>query len=416
MTSRDLNRRGFLIRSLAFGCSAAASPLWTPVSFAAAPWDARLVVIILRGAMDGLDVVQPWGDPDFARLRPASPRPGGAEGPIDLDGTFALHPGLAGLMPLWQAGELGFVHAVSTPYRDKRSHFTGQDILEAGTADEAGSVRSDGWLNRMLQQVPGVEAETTYAIGRGDMLLTRGPAPVSDWSPDASLGIDAAALSRMNRMMQDDPLFRENLEEAIILSGLAAPEAMAGGGMDLPARAAPRKELRAMVEATRNSGVAEIAAFAAEKLRGDSRIATFSLNGWDTHARQETTIMPPLERLQTAVTVLKEGLGPIWDRTGVIAMTEFGRTAAINGSGGTDHGTGGAMLIAGGALKGGKVHGDWPGLSETALYQRRDLMPTRDVRAHAAWIMRGLFGLSQSDLEGAVFPGLDMGGDTGLVL
>ena len=157
--TKDLSRRAFLARSAVLGCSAAASPLWTRVSFAAAPWDTRLVVIILRGGMDGLDVVRPYGAPEYAALRGSL----AAEGGADLDGFFGLHPALSPLMPLWARGELGFVHAVSTPYRDKRSHFDGQDLLEAGTGDLAGA--RDGWLNRMLQLVPGVEAQTAFALG-----------------------------------------------------------------------------------------------------------------------------------------------------------------------------------------------------------------------------------------------------------
>ena len=173
MTRSMTSRRSFLARSIALGCSAAASPLLAPLSLAAAPWDNRLVVIILRGGMDGLGVVQPWGDPDYAGLRAGMPRPGAKGGPLDLDGFFALHSGLTPLMPLWKAGELGFVNATSTPYRDKRSHFDGQDMLEAGTPGTAGR---EGWLNRMLQTVPGLAAETAYAIGREEMLILSGRA------------------------------------------------------------------------------------------------------------------------------------------------------------------------------------------------------------------------------------------------
>ena len=174
--SPQISRRRFLTQSTVFGCSLAASPLITPVAMASAPWDNRLVVIILRGGMDGLDVVQPYGAPEFSQLRRGNLHReiGGPEGAIDLDGFFALHPALAGLMPLWRQGDMAFAHAVSTPYRDKRSHFDGQDILEAGSgSDGLGGIR-DGWLNRMIQKVPGVEAETAYAIGRSDMLLMQG--------------------------------------------------------------------------------------------------------------------------------------------------------------------------------------------------------------------------------------------------
>ena len=148
--------------------------------------------------------------------------------------------------------------------------------------------------------------------------------------------------------------------------------------------------------ARRGQGHLRIAEFAAERLRGDSRIASFSLNGWDTHDNQQTSLARALGTLAETILALQTGLGPLWDRTTVVTMTEFGRTARVNGTNGTDHGTGGAMILAGGAVRGGRVIADWPGLDEAALYDRRDLMPTRDVRAHAAWVMRGLFGLPTS--------------------
>jgi uncharacterized protein (DUF1501 family) len=157
--------------------------------------------------------------------------------------------------------------------------------------------------------------------------------------------------------------------------------------------------------------------FAAGRLRGDTRIAAFSLGGWDTHRGQNSALQRPLSRLQRIILRLQNQSGPqVWGRTTLIAMTEFGRTARQNGSAGTDHGTGGVIVLAGGALRGGRVFGGWPGLSEAALYDRRDLMPTSDVRAWAAWAMRGLFGLDRAVLEGAVFPGVQMGSDPGLIL
>ncbi len=401
------------------GCSLAASPLITPVTFASAPWENRLVVIILRGAMDGVDALRPVGDAAYRAMRGGAAQKGARLG----GGFFALHPALAPLHPLWQAGELGFAHAISTPYRDKRSHFDGQDLLEAGTdMDAAGQVR-DGWLNRLLQSVPTAEAETGFAIGRGDMRILAGKAPVANWAPDSALHLDPQTFDLAERIMHDDPLFRDALGEAVDLSGLdlaalAAGEEGTGAGTGAASDAG--EMLSAMQEQMRGArartGHLELARFAASRLTGTSRIAAFSLGGWDTHAQQDRRIGVPLARLSDAVLTLKEGLGPIWGKTCVLAMTEFGRTVRLNGSDGTDHGTGGAMLMAGGALRGGRVWADWPGLSEDALYARRDLMPTRDVRAYAAWAMRGLFGLPQQVLERSVFPGLDMGADPRLLL
>lgn len=387
----SVSRREFLARTGLVGCSLAASPLFTPVSFAAAPWDTRLVVIILRGGMDGLDVVQPYGDPAFKRLR-GSLALGPEGGAYDLDGYFALHPGLAPLMPMWKAGQLSFAHAVSTPYRDKRSHFDGQDLLEAGTTSLAG-VR-DGWLNRMLQAVPGVTSQTAYAVGRSDMRLLQGDAEVANWAPDARLNLSPQAVRLLELVTESDPALHAALSEAQLLSQVQDDESKRG-----------------------KRGHIQIAEFAAARLSKEARIAAFSLNGWDTHSAQHRSIGAALNRLSETLLTLRDKMrGNTWGKTAVIAMTEFGRTARQNGTGGTDHGTGGLMILAGGAIRGGRVFGDWPGLGDGDLYEDRDLLPTGDVRSHAAWVMRGLTGLDRNVLESAIFPGLDMGGDPGLIL
>jgi uncharacterized protein (DUF1501 family) len=402
----SLTRRRLLTRSAMIGCSAAVSPLLSGISFAAAPWEGRLVVIILRGAMDGLDVVQPYGAPRFDALR-AGLKGGPANRAADLDGFFALHPALAPLLPLWAQGDLGFVHAVATPYRDKRSHFDGQDLLEAGTAS-LGGVR-DGWLNRMLGQVPGVVMRTAFAIGRGELKLLNGDAPVANWSPDADLELSPQALRLARLVMQNDPLFNAALSEALMLSDDGP-----GGDLVAAGGAGPRIGLPVP---SRGKAHIKIAEFAAGQLLGDTRIASFSLTGWDTHGNQSRSLPRALGRLSDVILALRTGVGPaVWQKTAIVAMTEFGRTVRENGTGGTDHGTGGAMVLAGGAIRGGRVLGDWPGLAEADLYDRRDLMPTSDVRAHAAWIMRGLTGLDRGVLENIVFPGLQMGDDAGLVL
>ncbi|MEO3479100.1 DUF1501 domain-containing protein [Phaeobacter sp. CAU 1743] len=406
------SRRSFLARGAALGCSLAASPLLTPVSFASAPWDRRLVVIILRGGMDALDVVQPYGDPAYAALRQKL-RGGPDHGGLDLDGFFALHPALSPLMPLWRSEELAFVHAVSTPYRDKRSHFDGQDLLEAGTPGLEQA--RDGWLNRLLQQQSGIEARTAFALGQGEMKLLNGAAPVADWSPDAALMMSPQAERLVGLLMEDDALFHGALSEALELSReapglpLSGEDDMQGGQMGMAGG-------MTMPVPTRGEAHLKIAAYAAQQLRADTRIAAFSINGWDTHNRQDRALKSALGRLSDTVLELKAGVGAdVWDKTAVVAMTEFGRTARENGTGGTDHGTGGAMLLAGGAIRGGRIYGRWPGLEEAALYDRRDLMPTADVRAPAAWILRGLTGVGVADLEQTVFPGLRMEEDLGLL-
>jgi uncharacterized protein (DUF1501 family) len=386
--SFSLSRRRFLGRAGMIGCSLAASPLLTPVTFASAPWDTRLVVIILRGGMDGLDVVRPLGDPAFAALRPGLNTGTPA---LDLDGYFALHPGLAPLMPMWQAQELGFVHAVSTPYRDRRSHFDGQDILEAGTEGTASGARG-GWLNRMLQQVPRARADTAFAIGNGDIRVLDGAAPVANWAPEANLRLSPQSMRLAELIMEDDAAMHAALAEAQVLAQETSGQA-AGG--------------------QRHNRIAQ---FAVSRLKAEARVAAFSLGGWDTHRRQDRALPRSLRSLSDTLLTLQSGLGgDLWGKTAVVAMTEFGRTARENGTGGTDHGTGGLMIMAGGAIRGGRVYGRWPGLDSAALYQERDLMPTDDVRASAAWIMRGLTGLDRTALQDSIFPGLDMGADQGLL-
>ncbi|WP_224826619.1 DUF1501 domain-containing protein [Cognatishimia sp. MH4019] len=402
-----MDRRLFLNGVL--GCSLAASPLVTPVTLASAPWDTRLVVILLRGAMDGLDAVQPYGDPDLAGLR-RTLMTGPEHGALDLDGFYALHPGFSALKPMWDAGELAFAHAVSTPYRDARSHFDGQDLLEAGTGmDVPRAARTTGWLNRFLQDMPGVQLKTAYAIGVDDLTILRGGQEVSRWSPDARLRLSTQAQRLLEVVYHDDPLFRDAALEAITITQALrdAPEIEA----DEPAMMA------GMAPAARGNPAARMAEFAAERLREDTRIAAFSVNGWDTHARQAGAMQRRLGGLADTISILREDLGAeIWGKTAVLAMTEFGRTARENGSKGTDHGTAGAMIMAGGSIRGGKVYGTWPGLSDAALYEGRDLMPTRDVRAYAGWVMRGLFGLQSSRIETAIFPGLDLEADPGVIL
>ncbi len=407
----DQSRRGFLLRSAALGCSAAASPFLTPVSLASAPWDARLIVIILRGGMDGIDAVRPVGDREFARLR-------GAATPeiTDPTGFFALHPALAPLGPMWENGGLAAAHAVSTPYRDRRSHFDGQDLLEAGTGFAPGAPRGrDGWLNRLLQSVPGVTAETAFAVGRESLFLLSGSAPYSSWSPESRLSMTPQAELLLNQLYAGDPMFAPAASAAI---SLAAELENAPDLAELVEDSEDASAMAQMMEGRggRSGGHLRLAEFVAGRLRDDTRIAAFSLNGWDTHNGQERGLERALTRLAETLVTLELGLGPIWGRTTVLAMTEFGRTVALNGTAGTDHGTGGAMLLAGGAVKGRQVHTSWPGLDEADLYDRRDLMPTADVRAYAAKAMQELFGLDTSLLEQAVFPGLDMGGVGRLLL
>ena len=410
-----INRRFMLKGMFGAACSVAAHPLTTTVTLAqgTALGEKRLIVVILRGAMDGLDAVRPVGDPLLAAYRPKLAAGGSAQ---DLDGFFALAAPLGGLMPLWKAGELGFVHATSTPYRDKRSHFAGQDLLEAGTGMDVpvGAAR-DGWLNRMLQTVPGLAAETAYAVGRESLPLLEGAAPSQSWTPEIQLQITTQNRLLLEHVYHGDMLFRDSADQALTLAAEMARD-NTGTGDDSEEPPANGMQPTAPSGPKEFAGLDRLIDFAASRLQGETRIAAFSLSGWDTHRNQATAITKPYGQLERTILRLREQLGETWGNTVVLAMTEFGRTAQENGSGGTDHGTAGVMVMAGGATRGGKIYGTWPGLEEAALYDRRDLMPTSDVRDWAAWTMRGLYGFDRSTLEGNIFPGLDMGADRKITL
>ncbi len=397
----DRSRRNFMAQTLALGCSVAASPLVTPVTFASVPTDNRLVVIVLRGAMDALDVVAPVGDPLLRKYRPNLWKTEHQ----DLDGFFGLHPELGELMPLWKAGEMGFVQAVSTPYRDKRSHFDGQDLLEAGVVEVTSDVRDSGWMNRMLGLIPGAKKDTAFSVGRENMLVLRGAAPTTSWAPEGRVDLSPQAQLLLEKIYEKDPLFAEAGQTAMTLAAELNMAQMSDGD-DGESMADMVNQMKEAASAQKAGG---LAAFAAARLKEDTRFATFSIGGWDTHQRQSRSIRNATRELQSALTTLKSELGPVWEKTCVLCMTEFGRTVRENGSQGTDHGTGGAMILAGGAVKGRKVYGQWPGLDEADLYARRDLMPTADLRQYAGWAVHDLFGLDRASLERDVFPNLDMG-------
>ncbi len=373
-----LSRRGFLLGAGAVaGLSAA-----PPISFAAASADNRFVTIILRGAMDGLDLVQPFGDAAFAALRPTlalTPE----TGLIDLDGFFGLHPAASGLMPLWQASELSFVHAVSTPYRGRRNHFEGQDMLESG-AREPGE--RSGWLNRALSVLPRSSARQAVSLSSAPELILIGPneAQTRGRQDHLALAGDEAVLF--------EALFRGDDDFA---KAWAAVGDGGGAGSLQPAMG------------DRTAQVSDIARMTGNLLREDYRIASFSLTGWDTHADQKAQFPNAVRDLTTAMTSLKEALGAdAWGKTAVLVVTEFGRAARENGSGGTEHGTGGLAVIAGGSVAGGKVFGQWPGLAPENLLDGQDLSPTGDVRAVAASLLQRQFDISPTNLSAKVFPGL----------
>lgn len=397
----DHSKRRFLTQTLAVGCSAAANPFITPVTLAAVPTENRLVVILLRGAMDGIDIVRPHDDKLFKQYRPDF----AMKGATDLGGGFSMHPDMRILEPLWRQGELGFVHAVSTPYRDKRSHFDGQDLLEAGYGSLQERSNSSGWLNRLLTLMPNSKTDTAFAVGQEDLILLHGNRKYANWVPGGRLELSVQARGLLEKMYESDPLFHSAAEIAVELTNSLTLKRAVNMDDD-----AMMQNMMAQAEKTvRSAGKADrLAQFTADRLNEETRIAAFSIGGWDTHRNQDRAIKRPIKELNKALTTLKRRLGQNWNKTAVICMTEFGRTVRQNGSGGSDHGTGGAMILAGGAIRGGKIYGDWPGLGPQDLYKERDLMPTADVREYAAHIMRGLFGVSNENLEQSVFPGLSI--------
>ncbi len=373
-----LSRRGFL----AGACCAAAAPVLTPVTFAAMPGENRFVTIVLRGAMDGLDLVQPYGDPAYAALRPKLGMTPDT-GLLDLDGFFGLNPAAADLMPLWKSGELSFVQAVSTPYRNQRSHFDGQDILETGGNDKS---QKTGWLNRTIAAIPRGESRKAIDVSSSMELILTGPSDADSWSSQTNFALAEDEIHFLDRLYAGDQAFARVFDEAKQTSSSA--DSLYG-------------------DAKRGGGVADIARLAGGMLTKDYRLASFSINGWDTHVGQQAQFKKAAGDLTVAITTLKQAMGDdAWKKTVVLAVTEFGRTARENGTGGTDHGTGGTAVLAGGAILGGKVLGDWPGLGEDRLLDGRDLMPTGDVREVAAAMLYRQFGIEPSVLTAKVFPGL----------
>lgn len=392
-----MTTRRHFVRGLGIGSAlAAAGPVrW---AFAHAATEKRLVVVVLRGALDGLAAVPPYADRDYAQARGslALPAPGTADGPIDLDGRFALHPALAPLQPLYQARELLVVHAVAGPYR-ARSHFDGQDVIENGTDRPRGA--GDGWLNRALGVMGGAERRLGLAVGQTVPAILSGAVPVAAWAPRRMPELGEDFLGRLEALYALDrtlgPAFVEGRKAQAMSDDVLGPEEMGGTGKG----------------GGRGPVTLRIAAAAVGKLlaAGDGpRIAVLEMGGWDTHANQGTLggrLTPVLAALGQGLVGLQEAMGPAaWRQTVVLTMTEFGRTVAVNGTGGTDHGTASVALLLGGAINGARVLADWPGLGVGKLFEGRDLAPTTDLRAIAKAILRDHLGLPAPDIERTVFP------------
>ncbi len=372
----------------------------------------RFVLIIMRGALDGLAAVPPYADPDYASLRRdvALHAPGTTGAVLPLNGFFGLHPSLGFLGQCYSARELIVLHALASPYRE-RSHFDGQDVLENGSL-RAHALQT-GWLNRALAQLPGPGArEAGVALGQNVPLIMRGPAGVTSWSPTKMSALDEETLARITDLYAKDPLLSVRLADALAADALVSAEEPATmsaaeprtAPASLPAVAAAQPTLQAY-----GARYAQIVTAAAGFLRQEQgpRVAVLDTTGWDTHANEggaEGQLAGRLGALDKGLARLKQELGPVWADTAVLLVTEFGRTAAVNGTRGTDHGTGAAAFLLGGAVAGGRVIADWPGLSSRALYQGRDLAPTLDLRSVFKGILAEHLSVPPRALEDSVFP------------
>ncbi|WP_416897554.1 MAG: DUF1501 domain-containing protein [Minwuia sp.] len=372
--------RRFLIRSASAATLAASTP---GLARAAAPGAKRFLLVILRGGVDGLAVLPPIGDPDLARHRPDATKA------LHLGGRrdFGLHPDLTALAGLWRRKQLVAFHAIGTPYRD-RSHFDAQNVLESGLPEPRGS--ADGWLNRAVLAAQLPEA-VAMNIGPRPSLVLSGQAQVGSWSPNGLPPADDSTLARIADLWSADRLLGPYLERAIDQQAMT-------GSMDSPMDGA-RAEGRSIVPLM--TGAAELMS----KPDGP-RIVALDNAGWDTHVRMDAALGRKLGDLNRGLEVLIEGLQPVWNETAVLVVSEFGRTAAINGNQGTDHGNGGAAFLFGGAVQGGHVIADWPGLGPRDLLDARDLRPTLDVRQLFRAVLHDHLAFASAPLGQTILPGV----------
>ena len=375
-------------RTALLGLAGAVSLGRSALALAPAPTDKRLIVIILRGAMDGLGAVVPYGDPALADLRtgllprPAIGQPGGLR---DLGGFYGLHPALATLHTLYQAGEMLPVHAVAGHYRS-RSHFEAQDYLESG-ADQR---LSSGWLNRAVTALPARRRDhAAITIGNGTPLIARGPADIGAWAPSQTPAADDSLLAKIVALDSHDPLLHASLVEGIAERDFAR-RTLAQTASGLPEH---RRPFVVLAEAAGRLLAAP----------DGPRIAALEIGGWDTHQNQQRQLTAALADLDQGIAALQTAIGPAWRDTAILAVTEFGRTARINGTNGTDHGTGTVAFLAGGSVSGGRVLADWPGLGAGRLLDDRDLQPTRDLRSVIKGLLAGQLGLGAASLS-RIFP------------
>lgn len=365
-----VDRRSLLAAGLSLGFA-------PRIAFARAATDRRFVFILQRGAADGLGTIGPVGDPAFAAQRGTLADPFATA--TRLDGIFALHPSLAAIGGLYRAREALFVHAVASPYRD-RSHFDGQNALETGSAQPYAI--KDGWMNRLLALLPQAEARAIAVAATVPMAL-RGRAEVASYAPSALPDASDDLIARVTRLYEGDAqlhaLWAQATATRMLTGDLAA---------DQGRNAAATGALAARLIAPANG----------------ARIAMIETGGWDTHAGQVGRLAAQLKGLDAMVGAVKDGLGSLWAQTLVIVATEFGRTVRVNGTGGTDHGTASVAMLLGGAVRGGRVVADWPGLGDAALYEGRDLKATGDVNAVIAGALAQHYAIDPARTLATLFP------------
>jgi uncharacterized protein (DUF1501 family) len=379
----SMTRRRALLQALG---AATMLPYLPRLALAGADTDARFVLVILRGAVDGLALAPPFGDTRYVSQR--------GELAIDsddllrLDNLFGLHPSLAGVHAHYEKGNALLVHAVASPYRE-RSHFDGQDMLESGAAG-SGALR-DGWLNRALTPLRG-DAEVAIALAQNTPLVLRGDNSSTSWAPSRLPDADDTTIARLRRLYAADPFFATRLEQALNSQEIASDMSDAGRR-----RGNEAQQFAELARAAANFLVAP----------AGPRIAVLELGGWDTHANQGAArgaLANQFAALDRGLDNLRQGLGGAWSHTVVAVVTEFGRTVRVNGTRGTDHGTATAALLLGGAVNGGRVVADWPGLDDKQLYGGRDLRPTMDLRGVFKSILEQHLELLPGFVANTVFP------------
>lgn len=385
-----LSRREIL-RHVGLGAVATSIP---GICFAKADTDARFVLVVLRGSADGLAIAAPYGEGKYRSYRGelAISRPGTSDGLLKLDGLFGLHPSLANTHALFEKKEALVIRAVSSPYRE-RSHFDGQDVLENGVASACG--RRDGWLNRALAPLDGsLGNEVAIAMSQNTPLVLRGGNSVTSWAPSHLPDADDDTLRRIEMLYAEDEFFSRRLAQALESQEIAGEI----GNM--------RQSRRRGNDATQTKSMMQAAGKFLTAPDGP-QIAVLELGGWDTHANQGSTsgsLANRLQGLDKGLDALRKQLGSAWSETVIAVVTEFGRTVKVNGTRGTDHGTATAALLLGGAVNGGRIVADWPGLATNNLYDGRDLYPTTDIRSIFKGILWEHLQIPPAYLDSEVFP------------